>query len=111
MVILKNISQNKIISKKAMVAVSFCDRLLGLLNPNNPRYLIIHTHFGIHTFFMKTPIDVLLLDKKQSVYKAINNLKPFKLFIYNPIYSTVIEMPGGTIQKFRIRINDKISFR
>ena len=109
MAIIKNLSQNKTLTKTAKVATSFSDRLLGLLNPHNPRYLIFKTHFGIHTFFMNESIDVLLLDNEHRVIKAEENLKPFKLFLYHPQFSTVIEMPKGTIQKNHLRINDKIS--
>lgn len=98
-----------IVFHKTKIATSFFDRLLGLLNPNNPRFLIFRTRFGIHTFFMKKPIDILLLTDDYKVVKMKPNLAPFRIFIYNPKYSLVLEMPKGTIEKYRIRINDKIS--
>lgn len=106
-----NQSRNIIISKQAKIASSFFDRLFGLLNPNNPRYLILNTRFGIHTFFMNTPIDVILLDKHRKVVKMKENLSPNRLFLYWPQYSIVIEMPKNTIKKCQIDINDKISIR
>lgn len=109
MAIIKNFSQKKTLTKSAKIATSFFDRLFGLLNPHNPRYLIFKTHFGIHTFFMNKPIDVLLLDNEHKIIKAKKSLKPFKLFLYHPQFSIVIEMPEGTIQKNHLRINDKIS--
>lgn len=99
------------IIKNAKRATSFMDRALGLLNPNSPRILILQTRFGIHTFFMKEKIDVLILDDKSRVVKIRENLSPFKLFFYNPKHSLVVEMPGGLIRKKGISINDKISFR
>ncbi|TRZ54431.1 hypothetical protein D4S03_00160, partial [bacterium] len=102
-------SQNKILSKQAKIATSFFDRLFGLLNPHNPRFLIFHTHFGIHTLFMENPIDVLLLDGERKVVKVRESLFPNRLFLYHPKFSTVIEMPLGTIKKYAIGINDKIS--
>lgn len=104
-----DLSQNKILSRQAKIATSFYDRLFGLLNPHNPRFLIFHTHFGIHTLFMETPIDVLLLDREHKVVKTQENLHPNRLFLYHPKFSLVIEMPKGTIKKYRIAINDKIS--
>jgi uncharacterized membrane protein (UPF0127 family) len=108
--IIKNISKNIVISKNGAVAASFFDRLLGLLNPHNFRFLVFQTHFGIHTLFMKNNIDVILLDDQNKVVKMKINLKPNSLFVYYPKYSTVIEMPKGTIKKSQITINDKISF-
>jgi len=109
MVTLKNLSQKTLITKKAKVASSFFDRLFGLLNPHNPRFLIFFTHFGIHTFFMGEAIDVILLDRNNTVVKIKENLSPNRLFLYSPRYSTLIEMPQDTIKKFHISINDKIS--
>lgn len=107
--LLLNQSQNKILSKKVQIANTLIDRLLGLLNPDISRFLVFHTRFGIHTVFMKTPIDVILLDQKNHVVKIKSSLHPNRLFLYHPRYSTVIEMPKGTIKKYRIAINDKIS--
>lgn len=104
-----DITRKKTISNKIKIADSFSDRLLGLLNPHNPRFLVLKTRFGIHTFFMKTSIDVLLLDNEQKVVKIHKKLTPNQLFLYQPRYSTIIEMPQGTIEKFNIKINDKIS--
>lgn len=109
MVTIKNITRGNTIFTKAKIANSFLDRLLGLLNPHNPRYLIFHTRFGIHTFFMNQAIDVLLLNNQSEVVKLKQNLYPFRLFIYNPRHNTVIEMPQGTIKKCHIGLNDKIS--
>lgn len=99
---------NKIISQQVKITTSFFDRLFGLLNSHNPRFLIFQTHFGIHTIFMKTPIDVVLLDSESKIVKTKEDLLPNQLFLYHPKYSTVIEMPQGTIKKYHLHINDKI---
>jgi uncharacterized membrane protein (UPF0127 family) len=100
-----------IIKLKVKEASTFLERLFGLLNPDNPKIMLFRTRFGIHTFFMKNSIDVLLLDDDFLVVKTIRSLSPFKIFVYNPKYSRVIEMPKGAIDKLRIGINDKISIR
>jgi len=107
--VLRDITQKTLLTSKAKIAQSFSDRLFGLLDPQNPRFLIFYTHFGIHTLFMKTAIDVLLLNRNGQIVGLRKVLSPYRLFIYNPIYSTVIEMPPGTIRKCRLHINDKIS--
>lgn len=42
--------------------------------------------------------------------KVINSetIKPNKLFFYNPIYDTVIELPEGAIKKSKTEIRDII---
>lgn len=106
--IVKNITRNSIISKDLKVATSFFDRLLGLLNKNNPRSLLFKTRFGIHTFFLKSPIDILILNNKNTVIST-NTIKPNQLFFYNPKYKTVIELPKGTIKKSKTQFGDKIA--
>ena len=107
--VIRNQTRRLTISNNAKYAQSFFDRLFGLLNPRNPRYLIFHTRFGLHTLFLKMPIDVILLDDDDRVVKLKNNLSPNRLFLYSPRYSTVIEMPKSSIRRYRIHLNDKIS--
>lgn len=107
--ILKNKTQDIVITPNAYLATSFFDRLLGLLNPKLPRSIVFQTHFGLHTMFLKQSIDVLLLDNQYQIIKLKENLKPFSFFFYHPRYSIVIELPQGTIKKYHLRLNDKIS--
>ena len=109
--IIKNISQGTTISNNAKQLTSFSDRLLGLLNPKNPHFLLIDTRFGIHTFFIKMPIDLIILDKDQKIVQLVENLSPNKFFFYNPKYKTVIEMPMNTIEKHGLKERDEISYK
>ncbi len=104
-----NFSKKILITNNAKSASTFSDRVLGLLNPKNPRFLIIHTHFGIHTLFMNVPIDIIVLDSSQKIVSIRENLLPNRIHFYHPKFSTVIELPQGSIGKFHIGINDKIS--
>lgn len=96
---LKNKTTGKIITKDLKIAKSFLDRFLGLLIKSNPRFLLFKTRFGIHTFFLKEPIDVLVLDKNMRVVTFKPNLKPNRLFFWNPTHNTLIELPEGIIKK------------
>lgn len=97
-----------IISENAQYLTVLVDKTLGLLNPNFSRYLWFNTRFGIHTFGLKTPIDVLVLDKNYKVVYSKPNLLPWRIFIYSPVYNQVIELPANTINKNSIRVGDKI---
>lgn len=92
-------------------AKSFFDRLLGLLRPSNPRSLLFKTRFGIHTFGLSVPIDVIVLDSKFRVVKLREALSSNRLFFWNPKYDTVIELPEGSIRKSDIKIGDKIELK
>ncbi len=95
--IVKDITTKKTICKEAKLASSLKDKLFGLLITQNPRYLIFKTRFGIHTFGLKEPIDVIVLDKNNKVIKLKSNLMPNRIFFWNPKYSLIIELPQTKI--------------
>ncbi|MBI4096739.1 MAG: DUF192 domain-containing protein [Candidatus Levybacteria bacterium] len=82
------------------------EKVMGLIGREKPLSLMIKTRFGIHTFGLKFPIDVLILNKKNEVVAIKKNLQPKRIFLWNPIYEKVIELPEGTIKKKGIRLND-----
>lgn len=106
--ILKDASQNNLITSDAQEATTFLYRALGLINPKNSRFLILRTRFGIHTFFLKDAIDVLVLNKENQVVKIKKHLHPYCFFFYSPRFFLVVELPEGTIKRCRIHLNDKI---
>ncbi len=88
---------------------SFSEKSKGLLAHSTPIPVFFTTHFGIHTFFMKYPIDVIILDKRNTVVALRENMPPNSIFLWNPLYEKVVEMPKGTIHSKMIRKGDKIS--
>lgn len=106
---INNISKNTILSRDLKEAKSVIDKIFGLLIKTNPRSLLFKTRFGIHTFFLKEPIDVLVLNSNQEVVKA-STIKPNSLFFYNPTYDTVLELPKNSIKDAQTKIGDKIEF-
>ncbi len=51
---------------------------------------------GVHTFGMKFPIDVLVLDESGMVKKIRKNMKPGKFFFWNPKHRRILELPVGS---------------
>ena len=87
------------------------EKVIGLIGKEKPASLLIKTRFGIHTFGLKFPIDVLILDKSNKIISIKKNLKPKRIFLWNPIYDTVLELPVGTIDKKKIKINDIVNLK
>lgn len=106
--ILKNITTGKVICKDLKICESFIDRNLGLLRKSNPRNLMFKTRFGIHTFFLKEAIDVVILDKDLKIVKLKPTLKPSSLFFWNPKYDQIIELKVGTSNRFKLKIGTKL---
>jgi len=63
----------------------------------------------MHTFFLKTPIDIIVLDITNIVRKT-ETVKPNRLFFYNPKYPHVLELARGTIERSGTKIGDKLEF-
>jgi uncharacterized membrane protein (UPF0127 family) len=81
----------------------------GLMGEDRPHPIYFRTRFGIHTFFMKFSIDIVILDKKMKVVKIKKSLSPNKFFVWNPKYDHVVELPQGTIESKRIKLGDVVT--
>ena len=84
------------------------EKAIGLIGKEKVYPVIFETRFGIHTFFLRVPIDVLILDSKKKVVVLKEVLSPNKIFLWNPVYKIVLELPAGTIKKYNIRKGTKI---
>lgn len=102
---LKNRTKNSIISKDIKLLRGLFKKSLGLIG-KNPDTVIFYTRFGIHTFGMKYPLDILILDKGLKVVHLKEKLKPNRIFLWNPLYKTVIELAEGKIGTSKTEIND-----
>lgn len=105
--ILYNQSKRVALSRDIKEAKSVFDKVFGLLNKKNPKSLIFKTRFGIHTFFLKEPIDIIVLNNNSQVIK-VKTINPYSLFFYNPVHIAVIELPKGTIKKTQTTIGDSL---
>lgn len=85
------------------------EKIQGLIGKDKPQALLIRTRFGIHTFGLKLPIDVVILDRKNKVVKIKKSIKPNNIFLWNPLYDKVIELPIGTIDQKKIKIHVTIN--
>jgi len=64
---------------------------------------------GVHTFFMKFPIDLVYIDKKSVVRKIVPNVAPWRLSMCLPAHS-IIELPAGTIVPGSTCKGDQLAF-
>lgn len=87
---------------------SLKEKVVGLIGKKEIIPVMFETRWGIHTFGLKFPIDVLILDSQKKVVVLRESLKPNQIFLWNPHYKVVIEMPRGTIKKYKISKGLKI---
>ena|SRR5579883_1490365 len=85
------------------------ESMQGLLGKRTAEPIHFQTRWGIHTFFMHFPIDVIILDSTFHIVKMKKNLMPWHIFLWNPRYNHVLELPVGVIQKNNWKIGDIIT--
>lgn len=87
---------------------TFQQKVIGLIGKKVPQTLYFETRWGIHTFGVNFPIDVVVLDANNVIQKTKHNLRPNRIFLWNPKYYKVLEMPKGTIDKKKLEIGLQI---
>ena len=111
MLIIKNITKNRIVANDAKVANDFFTRLKGLLGTRKleeGKGLIIQPCSSIHTVGMKYAIDVLFIDKNDQILKIVMDMPAGKFSICrNSNY--VVELPAGVIASTGTALGDKLA--
>lgn len=72
--------------------------------------MLIDPCSSIHTFMMRFAIDVVFLDKEDTVTKVAVCIKPYRL-AFGPRCKRVLEMPCGAAATAEIAVGDRLSFR
>ena len=62
---------------------------------------------GVHTFFMKFALDLVYIDRKKVVRKAVRNVAPWRMSLCLPAHS-VIELPVGVIEASGTQKGDQL---
>ncbi len=84
---------------------SFFDRFMGFMGKTNIDYGLLFNHCSsIHTFFMKEKIDVIMLDKDNTILYIFENLGKNKIILPKKNVSKTIELP---VNYFKFKLNEK----
>lgn len=95
---------------KAHRLTGFWEKAKGLIGSSAPYPIYFETRWGIHTFGVKFPIDVLILDDLNRVVNMKKGLKPNKIWLWNPIHKKVMELPLGYINRRNIKTGTFVCF-
>ena len=75
---------------KIIIADTFNKKLKGLMGQKNINYGMFFPNVnGIHTFFMKEPIDVIGLNKDMTIMEIYPIVTPNKMLILNKSIHTL----------------------
>jgi uncharacterized membrane protein (UPF0127 family) len=98
-----------VVKIKAKNTSTFFSKFQGLMFKNNIEPIFLKTRFGIHTFFVKAPIIVLVLDN-QNIVQQKKIIKPWKVFFWNPIYNRILELPINDKKVRKTKVGDEIKY-
>ncbi len=107
----RNLTTQTEIADRLMSATSVFSRMKGLLGKSSLKEgegLFIKPCKGIHTFGMKFPIDVIVLDRNNLVIALNKNLPPNRLTRLYKRASAVIELPAGILDATTTSVGNQI---
>jgi len=111
--ILFNATKKTTVSDRCHFANNVFKRMIGLLNRKalaQGEGLLLDRCYGIHTFGMRFPIDVVFLDKELRVMRVVTALPPWRsCVVKHAVY--VLELPVGSIQRSQTLAGDQIQMR
>ena len=111
--LLVNATKKTVVSDRCHFANTVLKRMVGLLNRGHFEQgegLLFDRCYGIHTFGMRFPIDVLFLDKDLRVIRAVKALPPYRTSIVKKaVY--VLELPVGALETSHTEEGDQIQIR
>lgn len=94
-------------------AETFRSRLVGLMFRRTPLHnegLLLAPCNSIHMCFMHFPIDVIFLSSENKIIKLVHQLKPWRFVMPVKGAHSVLELPAGTISKFKFTENEYLHF-
>ena len=105
-----NATRKTWLATKVRKADNFLTRLVGLLKRTNlgpEEALWLMPSKGIHTIGMKFPIDVVFLNRGNTVVGLVQGMAPCRLSSIHFSSYSVLELPTGTIKKSRTEVGDQ----
>ena len=98
---------SRVLKTEAFFLKGFWLKMIGVAFKECIQPIFFETRFGIHTFFVKKPIDVFIMDKNNIVKVIKKNLRPWRIFVWNPQYYKVVETVAGEKRFLKLKVGDK----
>ncbi len=101
----------QVVAENCAVTESAWERMKGLLGRKGlmrGEGMWISPCVGVHTFFMRFPIDVVFLSSSGKVLAVVDDMKPWR---HSPFYFSaagVLELPSGRCAEMEIHPGDTL---
>jgi uncharacterized membrane protein (UPF0127 family) len=100
-----------VVCGRCVLADTFHSRLRGLLGRKRlgaDEGLLLTPSGGIHTWFMRFPIDVAFLAPDLTVLGIRAAVKPWRMIAWRGA-GAVLELPAGTCERRKLRVGDRLA--
>jgi uncharacterized membrane protein (UPF0127 family) len=107
-----NLTRSTVLATCMEVADSAAKRNKGLLGRDGlapGEGLWIRPCEAVHTFWMRFPIDLVYLDRKNRIRKLVSAVPPWRLSGCLRAHS-ILELPSGTIRETQTQPGDTLEF-
>jgi uncharacterized membrane protein (UPF0127 family) len=101
--------EDRVLLTDCRVADSFFPRFLGLMGRKSisaDQAIFFPKCNSIHTFFMRFPIDVVLLDEKNSVVEVIPAMREWRMIAPRRKVKNVLELRANRCAELGIKVGD-----
>jgi uncharacterized membrane protein (UPF0127 family) len=108
-----DLNTGAVIASKVVVAATRATRALGLMARENldpGEALWIVPSRGVHTCWMRFPIDVIALDERGVIIDRVDSLKPWRIRLPRRGTAGVLELRAGTLDAAGTCIGHRIEF-
>ncbi len=100
--IARNVNTGTVIADRVGVAATHAERAVGLLardglDPGEALWIVPSR--GVHTCWMRFPIDVIALDERGVVIDRVAHLRPWRVRLPRRGTAGVLELPAGTVDR------------
>lgn len=107
-----NLTKLNCLSREPYYATMWGERLRGMIGrqfeENSFDAMVFNRCNMVHTFFMSIPLDVVFVDKENSICALHHAVAPWTPLLRCRQAKAVIELPAGTVEQTGTEIGDKI---
>ena len=110
---LMDAARGTVILSRVERAAGFWERLVGLIGRKSlpsGEGLWIDPCNGIHTFGMRFPLDVLVLDETGRVLRILTKLGPWRVSLPVRGARSAVEMAAGTLTRTDLSVSDLVAW-
>jgi uncharacterized protein len=109
--IARNLDTGAVVANRIAVADTHATRAVGLLSRDGldpGEGLWIVPSRGVHTFWMRFPIDVIALDDRGVIIDRVTEIKPWRIRLPRRGTAGVLELRAGTLDESGTRMGHRI---